>query len=223
MTVVWVPVMKLCVGIQHQHIMSGQGFKKCAYSNIIGNAVVSRTCCEPLLLGAANLLCEATWSFQKWHFVYKWTSYVLQPMLKGHFNCVARVAWSGSAECRSKRCNWYRFTLSSKVSTILTQICHFSILDQSHYSGMILLYYGYTWHLNIRICYYIIWDISNIIEVCFAYYKVLYQAYYSVGIWYCNIRKRCHVNIKCHFNVTLWHYILYVDINIYNPHGFTIA
>ena len=52
-----------------------------------------------------------------------------------------------------------------------------------------------TWHLNIRICYYIKWDISNIIEGCFAYNNVLYQACYSMEIWYCNIRIRCHVNI----------------------------
>ena len=38
---------------------------KCEYSNIIGNTEVSRAYCEHQLLGAANLLCEATWSFQK--------------------------------------------------------------------------------------------------------------------------------------------------------------
>ena len=54
--------------ILHQHIMSQYDFKKCAYSNIIGNLVVSRNCCEHPLLGAANLLCEATWSFPKMTF-----------------------------------------------------------------------------------------------------------------------------------------------------------
>ena len=55
-------------------------------------------------------------------------------------------------------------------------------------------------------------------------------------IWYCNIRIKFHVNItkillntvnitkiECHFNVTIWHYILYVDIVIYNPRGFNVA
>ena len=51
--------------IQHQHIMSEYAFIKCEYSNIIGNTVVNKTCCEHALLGAANLLCEATWSFPK--------------------------------------------------------------------------------------------------------------------------------------------------------------
>ena len=46
--------------IQHQHIMSDDGFIKCEYINIIGKTVVNRTCCEHPLLGAANLLCEAT-------------------------------------------------------------------------------------------------------------------------------------------------------------------
>ena len=45
--------------------MSEYGFIKCEYSNIIGNTVVSSTYCEHPLLGAANLLCEATWSFKK--------------------------------------------------------------------------------------------------------------------------------------------------------------
>ena len=45
--------------------MSEYGFTKCEYSNIIGNTEVSRTYCEHSLLGAANLLCEATWSFPK--------------------------------------------------------------------------------------------------------------------------------------------------------------
>ena len=45
--------------------MSEYGFTKCEYSNIIGNTVVSRTYCEHSLLGTANLLCEATWSFQR--------------------------------------------------------------------------------------------------------------------------------------------------------------
>ena len=53
--------------------------------------------------------------------------------------------------------------------------------------------------------------ISNIIEGCIAYYNVLYQACYSVEIWYCNIRIRCHVDIK----MSLWHYRLYVDIYIH--------
>ena len=43
------------------YILSEYGFRKCEYSNIIGNTVVSRTYCEHPLLGAANLLCEATW------------------------------------------------------------------------------------------------------------------------------------------------------------------
>ena len=40
--------------------MSEYGFLKCEYGNIIGDIVVSRTCDEYPLLGAANLLCEAT-------------------------------------------------------------------------------------------------------------------------------------------------------------------
>ena len=48
--------------------MTEYGFIKCEYSNIIGNTVVSRTYCEHPLLGAANLLCEATWSFPKFAF-----------------------------------------------------------------------------------------------------------------------------------------------------------
>ena len=51
--------------IQHQHLVSEYGFTKCKYSNIIGNTVGSRAYCEHRLLGAANLLCEATWSFPK--------------------------------------------------------------------------------------------------------------------------------------------------------------
>ena len=51
-------------------IMSEYGFIKCEYSNIIGNTVVNRTCCEPPLLGAANLLCEATWSFPQNDILY---------------------------------------------------------------------------------------------------------------------------------------------------------
>ena len=45
--------------------MSEYGFIKCEYCNIIGNTVVSRTYCEHPLLGGANLLCKATWSFPK--------------------------------------------------------------------------------------------------------------------------------------------------------------
>ena len=62
--------MKLYVEILYstQHIMSEYGFIKCKYSNIIGNTVVSRTCCEHPLSGAANLPCEATWSFPKMAF-----------------------------------------------------------------------------------------------------------------------------------------------------------
>ena len=44
-------------------MMSEYGFIKCEYINIIDNTVVSRTYSEHPLLGAANLLCEATWPF----------------------------------------------------------------------------------------------------------------------------------------------------------------
>ena len=64
--------MSVC--IQHQHIMSEYGLINCEYSNTIGNTVVSRTYCEHPLLGAANLLCEAIWSFPKMQFVYRLTS-----------------------------------------------------------------------------------------------------------------------------------------------------
>ena len=38
---------------------------------------------------------------QKWHFVYKWTSYEQPPVLKGHFSCVARVAAHSRFYCIS--------------------------------------------------------------------------------------------------------------------------
>ena len=46
---------------------------------------------------------------KKMHFVYKLTSYVQPPILKGHFNCVARLACARSAEGMSKRCTCNRF------------------------------------------------------------------------------------------------------------------
>ena len=128
--------------IQHQHIMSEYSFIKCEYSNIIGNTVVSRTYCEHPLLGAPNLLCEATWSFPKNGILY-----TNEPPMRSHLHQKATLTVSQG---------WRD---------------HFSILDQSRYNGTILLYYGYTWHLNIHICYYIMWDNSNIIEGCIAYYN----------------------------------------------------
>ena len=68
--------------------------------------------------------------------------------------------------------------------------------------------------MYIRICYYIMRDISNIIAGCIAYYNALYQACYSVEIWYCNIRIRCHVNIRMSLYCDDLHYTIYVDTYI---------
>ena len=95
--------------------MSEYSFIKCEYSNIIGNTVVSRTYCEHPLLGAPNLLCEDTWSFPK-----KCILYTNEPPMRIHPYQKATLTVSQG---------WRD---------------HFSILDQSHYNGTILLYYGYT-------------------------------------------------------------------------------
>ena len=68
--------------------MSEYGFIKCEYSNVIGNTVVNS---EHPLLGAENHLCEATWSFSKMTFSIQ-INLLCAHILKGHFNCVARVA-----------------------------------------------------------------------------------------------------------------------------------
>ena len=44
---------------------------------------------------------------QKWHFLYKWTSYEQPPALKGHFSCVTRVAAHSRFNCISFWCENY--------------------------------------------------------------------------------------------------------------------
>ena len=109
-------VMKLYVKILYltsAYILSEYGFRKCEYSNIIGNTVVSRTYCEHPLLGAANLLCEATWSFQKIVFCIQ---HVQMDLLCA--TLAVSQGWRDQDLLKADRsvCNCNRFTLSSKVS-----------------------------------------------------------------------------------------------------------
>ena len=92
----WVLVIKLYVDILYSTSAydSEYGFRKCEYSNIIGNTVVSRTYCEHPLLGAANLLCEATWSFPK-----KWHLYTNKP----HMCSCCADKWHNPTKCHSPR------------------------------------------------------------------------------------------------------------------------